>query len=256
MTTLVLQSGPPGPQPQWLQRCICSVQDWAQAQHFDYEWLGDELFSFIPPALQTKLAQRRIIATDLARLGLLQHRLEQRRSSRVIWMDADFLIFAPQRFMLPEHMDMAVGREVWVDQTTTGHRQHLRAWTKVHNAFLMFTDLGGGRHPFLDHYHYSAQRLLKANHGGMPDQFIGPKLLTALHNVVQLPVLESAAMLSPCVGADILQGGGAALKLWLARSQQQPAAANICWSSAAGQADHSALVSTLLGSSDAMFAQV
>jgi hypothetical protein len=169
-------------------------------------------------------------------------------------MDADFLVFAPDQFALPHADDMAVGREIWVDHVDVGDRARLRVWRKVHNAFLMFEDIADGRHPFLDHYHYSAQRLLMANTGGMPDQFLGPKLLTALHNVVQLPVLDSAAMMSPCVGADIVQQGGPALELWLRQSPQRPAAANICWNSAHTQQHQAALVGALLNSADAIFA--
>ena len=243
--TLVLQSGPPGPQPDWIARCTRSVRHWAQKHHYDYEWVGDELFDHVPLALRSKLAKRPIIATDLARLGLLQARLQQSEIARVVWMDADFLIFAPDRFALPNDIDMAVGREVWVDAADPAKRPGLKVWTKVHNAFLMFSALADRRHPVLDHYHYTAQRLVQANVGRMPDQFIGPKLLTALHNVVQLPVLETAAMISPRVAADILQQGGPALDLWLRHSPQMPAAANVCWSSAPQDHDQAALVQAL-----------
>jgi hypothetical protein len=66
----------------------------------------------------------------------------------------------------------------------------LRAYVKVRNAFLMFRK---GNH-FLDFYTATAQRLLRLNQGSMPPQFIGPKLLTALHNVAICPVMETAGM--------------------------------------------------------------
>jgi hypothetical protein len=50
-------------------------------------------------------------------------------------------------------------------------------YVKVHNAFMMFRQ---GNH-FPDFYTDAAERLLDLNQGAMPAQFIGPKLLTALH---------------------------------------------------------------------------
>jgi hypothetical protein len=104
-----------------------------------------------------------------------------------------------------------VGHEVWVQLDRS---QKLKAYKKVHNAFLMFRQ---GNH-FLDFYADTAERLLQLNQGSMPPQFIGPKLLTALHNIVQCPVLETAGMLSPVVIHDLLQGGGKALDLFRAKS--------------------------------------
>ena len=61
----------------------------------------------------------------------------------------------------------------------------------------------------------------------MPPQFIGPKLLTALHNIVASPVMEQAGMLSPLVMRDLLAGEGDALDLFLTRCEILPAAANL-----------------------------
>jgi hypothetical protein len=61
----------------------------------------------------------------------------------------------------------------------------------------------------------------------MSPQFIGPKLLTALHNVAICPVLESAGMLSPSVIKDLLSGGGPALDLFRHKSTETIYAANL-----------------------------
>jgi hypothetical protein len=118
----------------------------------------------------------------------------------------------------------AVGREIWIQHDKQGR---LRSYKKVHNAFLMFRR----DNSFLSFYLESAQRLLRQNQGTMPPQFIGPKLLTALHNVVQLPVMESAGMLSPLVIKDILQDGGDALQQFVDDSSCPIAGANLCISS-------------------------
>ena len=69
--------------------------------------------------------------------------------------------------------------------------------------------------------------MLSLNRGGVPPQFVGPKLLTALHNIAHFPVIESAAMLSPLVLKDLLAGGGESLDLLLQKSAVTPAGANL-----------------------------
>jgi hypothetical protein len=203
-----------------------SVSGWARQNGFDYRFLGDEIFDLLDGDLRDKLGPRTAIASDLARLHALRQGLEQ-GYRRVAWLDADFLVFAPREFRLPE-TDFAVGRQVWVQP---GERGRPRVYRGVHNAFLMFARANS----MLDFYTATAARLLRLNQGGMPAQFIGPKLLSALHNIASFPVMESAAMLSPLVIRDVLDGGGAALDLLLAESPQSPAGANLCSSLTAAE---------------------
>ena len=222
--SLVIQSHrDPLPFP-WLQRCLQSVQDWAQQQGFDYVYLNDELFDEVPRSILDKVGKQSVIATDLARLFMLQNYLSEGYQT-VVWCDADFLIFNPQRFVL-QNTAYALGREVWVQ-----HDQHgrLKAYSKVHNAFLMFRR----GNPFLNFYADTAERLLRLNQGSMPPQFIGPKLLSALHNIAYCPVQEDAGMLSPMVLRDIAGGGGAALELFVQKSPVAITAANLSSSEAA-----------------------
>lgn len=184
--------------------------------------MGDELFDCLSGELINKVAHQKVIATDLARLQVLQSALLE-GYQRVVWLDADFLIFDPVCFTLPE-LPYAVGREVWVQENDEGK---LQVFKKVHNAFLMFHR----DNTFLSFYHDTAMRLVSSNTGCMPPQFAGPKLLTALHNVAQLPVMESAAMLSPLVINDWLGGEGAALSLFQKHSPAPPKGANLCISS-------------------------
>jgi len=220
--TLLIQSHrSPLPWP-WVERCLESVRDWCAKSRYDYRFMGDELFDCVPESLLVKTNKQRVVATDLARLQILQQALSEGYKT-VVWLDADFLIFDATAFVIPD-LDYAVGREVWVQHDRQGK---LKVFRKVHNAFLMF----GADNSFLDFYIDTAKRLLSLNHGTMPPQYIGPKLLTALHNVAILPVLESAGMLSPLVCKDIIRGGGAALDLFIEHSSQSVAAANLCISS-------------------------
>lgn len=220
--TLVIQSHrSPLPWP-WLEGCLESVHGWCTGNSYEYRFIGDALFDYVPAVLLEKTQGQPVIATDLARLQVLREAL-QRGYETVVWMDADFLVFNPSAFALPVE-SCALGREVWVQNDEHGK---LRAHKKVHNAFLMFRQ----GNSFLDFYAETAERLLAENRGTIPPQFIGPKLLTALHNVAGLPVLETAGMFSPLVIRDVLAGQGPALDLFTRHSVQPVTAANLCISS-------------------------
>jgi hypothetical protein len=202
----------------WLQRCLASVRDWAQANAYDYRFIGDQIFDSLAPDLLRKIGPQLVIASDLARLVSLRRGLAEGYDC-VVWCDADFLIFDADRFILPAD-DFALGREVWVQPD---QNQRARAYVKVHNALMLFRR----DNAFLDFYLATAERLLRLNEGSMPPQFIGPKLLTALHNIARFPVMETAGMLSPMVMRDRLAGGGDALDLFRKKSQLAPAGANL-----------------------------
>jgi len=219
--TLVLQSHRHPLPISWLETCIDSVKRWAGLNKFEYQFLGDELLDYVPDVLLEKTKTQCVIATDLARLKALQVYLAKGFKT-VVWCDADFLIFNAEKFILPVEL-YAVGREVWI-QYDGKNSQKLTAHVKVHNAFMMFRQ----GNVFLDFYTDTAERLLTLNQGNMPPQFIGPKLLTAIHNIVQCPALETAGMLSPLVSKDIANGGGSALELFQQKSPQPIVAANLC----------------------------
>lgn len=208
--TLVIQSHKHPLPFDWLKACLHSVSQWTDINQFDYRFLNDtELFACVPDELLEKTRGQKVIATDLGRLRFLQQGLAEGYQT-VIWCDADFLIFNPEKFLLPES-DYALGREVWVQLNEKGK---LKAYSKVHNAFLMFRQ----GNSFLSFYADTAQRLLELNQGSMSPQFIGPKLLTALHNIAVCPVMENAGMLSPIVMRDLMAGQGRALDLFRQKS--------------------------------------
>jgi hypothetical protein len=202
--TLVLQSHCKPLPAEWMQECLNSVQNWSELNTFDYKFIGDELFEYVPDSILEKTKVQRVIATDLARLKAIKSYLVDGYET-VVWCDADFLIFSPEKFLLPKDK-YAVGREVWV-QAVEEKSKKLSAHVKVHNAFMMYRT----GNTFLEFYIDTAERLLINNIGRMSPQFIGPKLLTAIHNV-----------------AHVAKGGGAALELFLKKSSETIYAANLC----------------------------
>ena len=220
-TTLVVQSHSLPLPTDWIQTCINSVKTWSDLNAYEYKFIDDALFEFVSTTVLKKTKKQKIIATDLARLKVLQTYLSKGFET-VIWCDADFVIFNPKQFKIPDE-PYALGREVWI-QKDTKNPQKLSTHTKVHNAFMMYRK----ENVFLDFYADTAERLILKNSGSMPPQYIGPKLLTALHNIAHCPVLETAGMLSPLVIKDIVKGTGEALALFIKESSQPIYAANVC----------------------------
>lgn len=222
MNTLVIQSHRSPLPYTWIEPCLDSVRHWCALNQYEYRFMGDELFDAVPGELLKKTQQQRVVASDIARLLVLRDGLKNGYGT-VVWLDADFLIFNPLEFVLPD-APYALGREVWVQPDKQGK---LKVHKKVHNAFLMYRK----DNSFLDFYIETAKRLLGLNNGSMSPQFIGPKLLTALHNIIMFPVMESAGMLSPMVVKDIIQQGGPALDLFIGHSPQPITGVNLCISS-------------------------
>ena len=205
-----------------MEKTIHSVKTWAAFRHFDYRFLGDELFDALPQGLQAKTRTQPVVASDLGRLKALKAALGDGYQT-VIWCDADFLIFLPEKLDLPPE-NFGLGREIWIQRDRRSGKP--RAYTKVHNAFLFFRE----GNAFLDFYADSAERLIHTHDGPFAPQFLGPKLLTAIHNIVQCPVVESAGMLSPLVIKDLLNGSGPFLDLFRKHARHPIAAANLCGS--------------------------
>ncbi|MEQ9568468.1 MAG: hypothetical protein RLN85_22090, partial [Pseudomonadales bacterium] len=179
---------------------------------------------------------RKVILSDLARLKAIRALMSE-GYERVVWLDADMLVFRPEQFKLPAIGQLPegymLGREVWV-QSRADNPQKLQAYKKVHNAFLLFDH----QNSFLDFYIDQAERMLLNAGLSVPDQFVGPKLLTALHNVIQCPLMETVGMLSPAVILNLLTEGHntCALNLLIKRSPAPLVAANLCGSSVASGA--------------------
>lgn len=246
---IVLQSHAPDP-PDWIGRCLSSVADWARATGLTHRVIDDALFDYLPDDLRRRLADQPVVASDLARLAWMQAELDA-GADAVLWLDADTLVAQPSRLLRPD-TDHAFGREVWVQ---TDARGRLRSYVKIHNAAMWFAD----GNPWLTFYRHAAETILRAHAPGpVVAQIVGPKLLTALHNMVAAPVMETAGVLSPLVIADVLAGDGPALRRFRRDSAVAPAALNLCASSvssgAVTPADMHRVIDRLLSDPDCLAA--
>lgn len=219
MTTLVAQSHRQPLPEAWLARCLASVRGYAAAQTFDYQFVDDALFAGLPSVVLENTTSRLSSRSDLARLQLMQARLDS-GFDRVLWLDADVLLFAPERLQLPD-ASFAVGRECWLTESKPGHVRCSRA---VHNAALLFS----ADNPLLPFYRHAAEALLSRHDGEMVPQLAGPKFLTLLHNAISFPVIESIGMLSPRLAHALLRNEFAVIDVFRRRHPEPLAGFNLC----------------------------
>jgi hypothetical protein len=190
--TVVLQSQRVDRLAGWQGRCTASVAAWADRRGFAYRLEHDECFERVPADLRRRFAAQPVVLSDLARLYWLREVLED-GCDRALWVDADVLVF--RDFAPPTRGDY-LGRETWV-QARDGR---LRSYRKVHNAWLQFERESS----FLPFYLDRAVALLRRAEAPVVPQFIGPKLLTAWHNLVPFAVEERIGMAAPPVLRDLL----------------------------------------------------
>lgn len=228
-STVVLQSHrQPLPHP-WLEPCLASVRRWADAQNFDYQFVGDELFDLLSVAERQACTAQPVVASDLARLRLCQQALRA-GATRVVWCDADSLVIEPACLALVDE-GCAFGRELWLQEPAASVKQAggVRLYKKIHNAFMQFSAADS----VLDFYEFAATRMLakhaqNAANKPMVAQFLGPKFLSHLHNVVDFQVLEQAQVVSPVLAKALLERAPKLLRRYREAWQAPVAVLNLC----------------------------
>lgn len=216
MRTLIFQSYRRSDIPSFISDCLTGVFDWSAGQDYDYRLIGDEIFDHVPDDLRARCFGHIPKVTDLGRLYLAREYLVE-GYDRVIWLDADVFVFAPDRFLIDPDLTHGFGREIWVQLDKKGK---WRAYRHVHNAICLFTK----GNPVLEFLIHTSEQIIRQQTGPTAPQLIGPKLLSALHNISNFPLIESAGMMSPPVMRDVLAGGGEALECQ-SRAEAEPLAA-------------------------------
>ena len=219
---ILIQSYPTSKVPNWIEQCIDSAHTLANLKGWEYHAKGDEIFDLVPQKIRSKLGSKKVMLTDLARLLWAKEILRNESSiGQVIWLDADVFVFSPEHININAETHFAVGRQNWIQ---AGSGQTLKVYRQVHNAILVL----GHDLCVADFLIYSISRMINEMTHAPSPQIFGPKLLTALHNIVGFDVIESVGMASPLVLQDIARGGGKALSA-LSRTGTPPLGAlNLC----------------------------
>jgi hypothetical protein len=206
--------------PDWIARCLASVRDWAEARGHPYTFVDDALFDRAPAWYRAKVGHAVLPVSDLARLMLLREVLVEHPAAA--WIDADVLVFDPDRFHLPD-VPYALSPERWVFRTKAGQ---LRAVDQVNNSVMVFAR----RNPFLEFYIEACQTAVRAAGGEVASHLVGTDLLTDLDRVVPLVKLDSVGMISPALARDLAADSDRAPRFYAEGLAQPVRAANLCLS--------------------------
>jgi hypothetical protein len=221
LSSLLIQSASIAQQASWQAACLETVQDWCRQEGIAYRLLGDEIFSLVPQEILEKIGNKLPIATDYARLCLLESALEE-GFDRVIWLDADTLIWQKD-FELDSLQPQAFGQEFWL-QEDSGKMQ---IKSNVHNAVLVFQS-DSVVLPFLREL--VLRLLYRVSDNYLAPQFAGPKLLSALHSLYQFELLPHVGALSPLISSELAVGQwhGKAMAHYQKVKGELPPALNLC----------------------------
>ena len=196
MKTVVYQSYRTRDVPVWIVRCMQSVRAWTDAQRFDYQFIDDRLFDYVPEWYRLGAGTNVQVVTNLARIVVARELLAA-GYERTIWIDADILIFDRDAFRVEVTRDFAFCHEIWVE-TRWGA---MIKWVNVNNSVSVFVR----GNSFLDFCIWAHEDLVRRGtqilaHG------TSTRLLTEMHRAVRLPLLTNVGVLSPTVAHDVRNG--------------------------------------------------
>jgi hypothetical protein len=218
-STVVYQSFRTQNVPQWIARCMQSARDWATLRGFDYHFVDDKLFDYVQPDLRAR-TQNKVILSDIARL-LVGKELLAKGYNRVVWVDADVVVFDPQNWDLPTDSNYYLCHELWPSPTVGGIKFDLRA----NNAICVFS----AGNPFLDFYIDSCRRILESPHDGN-QWMLGTRFLKAILGGAPLPLLRNIGMLDLNILEDLVRGSTKLLPMYVKAMGVPLIAANCCFS--------------------------
>ena len=229
--TVVLQSFRTHDVPPWLQACLHSVRGWAQQQGWQWRFMDDAFFGLAPAWAHQRCAGNLYALTDLCRLLWAERELAA-GAQRVVWADADVLVFEPARLRWPEGLGHGFARELFLPvdgQGRIGAPQH-----GINNALMVF-EAGD---PVLGDYRGACEATLRQlPPGPVSRTALGPALLVQLGRQRPLQAIEGVGLFTLAQMQAIARGPGPApanvqgqalLAETLRHSLTPPAAANLC----------------------------
>lgn len=234
MKTVVYQSYRTTAVPGWIARCMGTVRDWAALRGFDYLFVDDRLFDYVPAWYREKVQGQVQLVSDLARLELARELLAG-EYERAIWVDADLVIFDADRFDIPTDKEYIFCREIWLERLTVRRAlrdglahlswpSRVQAWFRVNNALCVFTRAN----KMLDFYIHACQLMVKNRPGEIQALEVGTFFLTSLYERLRFPLLTNVGLFSPILLSDIARGKERYVKFYIKEFGAPVRAANLC----------------------------
>lgn len=240
MRSIVLQSFRAWDVPAWMHAAMRSVRAWAESRGHDYRFQGDTFLDYAPGWARWRLRTQMPAVTDLARLAWMRATLAE-GFDRVIWADADLLVFDPERFTLPEGAGHACARELHLYLHEDGSTEPRPG---INNAVMM-VEAGD---PFVERYLAAAlAEAGRADPVTMPHTLLGPVLLARLASEQAIPLIEGVGVFGPGLMDGIAKGGNGLTREYLRHVPVPPAAANL------GQTLRAITLETLHSDFDALY---
>ena len=195
MKTIVYQSYRTNNVPDWIETCMLTVKEWAHSNEFDYQTFDDSFFECVPEWFRNKTNGEICPIVDLARLIFAKQFLAQ-EYERAIWIDADMLVFEPDKFIINIEQDFQFCHEIWLFNDSTGAYQISH---RVNNSFMVFCR----DNIHLDFFIDACLRIGRQNPKiGKLD--MGTNFLSNLRKILPFPLIENIGILSPPLMREIV----------------------------------------------------
>lgn len=223
LKTAVLQSFRTNDVPGWIVTCMMSVRSWAEGQGWEYVYLDDAFFALAPDWTRSICRGNVYAVTDIARLIWAKRMLEE-GYDRVVWVDADVLVFSPDELTLRLASVGGHGfaRELFLHVNNSGRATPIHG---LNNALMLFES----GDTMLDAYLAACYAHLRdLQHGPVPRPALGPALLKHLATTRSLQAIEGVGLFSLAIMKHIAIGGSALTQEYLRHSVTSPVAANLC----------------------------
>lgn len=221
MDTIVLQSYRTADVPAWMRACMESVRAWARHHGWGHAFMDDAFFALAPDWARRRCRGNPYALADICRLVWLRDMLAA-GYGRAIWADADMLVFAPGRLVIPRGIGHGFARELFMRVDQDGASTPVPG---INNALMVF-ERG---EPMLRHYLDACYRTLRRlPPGPVPRTALGPALLDRLGQRHRLTALDGVGLFSLALMQDLARGDGAHAREYLRHSPTAPAAANLC----------------------------
>lgn len=234
-----------------------SVIGWAAARGFEYRFLGDEFFDCVPGWYRDACEGHKWPLSDLARL-ITARTLLGEGFDRVLWFDADLIVFRQDSLRIDTGPAFSFCREPWLGRRENPVKAIVRGrggprglfsrdnWrgyytvTNVNNALFC---IGAGW--MLDNY---IESVLFAGRkmSELPPQHMGPDMLTAFHKALRFPLIHHVACFSDLIIRDLAADRPRTVRAYARLTGEPLYAANLCGSENIGEGHYSAAVDRLL----------
>ncbi len=224
MRTIVFQSYRTHDVPAWIEQCMASVRDWAGQAGFQYRFYDDQLFARAPDWLRRKAGSERCPVTDYARLEVADELLREGHE-RAVWVDADVLVFDPDRMTVDVTGGFGFCHEIWL----AGAGGEVSADHRVNNSVSVFERGSAWLDVLRDLLLRRAREL-----PSLDKLDLGTRPLTALRGIAPFHLFEHIGMFGPRLMADIDEGAQGYLVAYGRMLEAPLAAANLCASLVGG----------------------